>query len=512
MNAPTSRPALGQTLTDLLMRYRWVYVVPLLLPASKIFALWQSARRRAQQRRDASTDHAERVSRVRDQVRRWNEIGRPGLLCTARRDWESIAMSQLDSYKSRNFQVNLPLYSILGIDAAAGTVTVEPGVTIGELTAYLLPKGWALPVVPELEDLTIGGLVLGYGIETSSHRHGLFADCVESYEVVLADASVVTASREEHADLFHALPWSRGSIGFLSAVELRLVPAARYVRLDYCPVGSVTELVGTIKELADHEQPPDFIEGFLFGPDEGVVVEGKLIADSSGGPGGRHLGHWYEPWFYEHVRARGHAPGTDLVTLRQYYHRHSRAIFWAAALLVPFGNQPLFRFALGWLMPPKISFLKLTETPGLRRAYSDQMVSQEGLVPIEHAEAAIALCQELYDAYPMWACPARLQRSVPAGMANPPGDRDSQLYLDIGVFFSVPGPVRRGEPWSARAAVKRFEAWLREHHGFPSTYAVSEMSEDEFRSTFDCQLYDAVRAAYGAEGTFLGAYEKLKRL
>ena len=47
---------------------------------------------------------------------------------------------------------------------------MEPMVTIGELNDYLIKKGWMLPVVPELDDLTIGGLVMGGGIETTSHK------------------------------------------------------------------------------------------------------------------------------------------------------------------------------------------------------------------------------------------------------------------------------------------------------------------------------------------------------
>lgn len=39
-----------------------------------------------------------------------------------------------------------------------------------------------------------GGLIMGVGIETSSHKHGLFQHCCVSYELVLADGSVVTCS------------------------------------------------------------------------------------------------------------------------------------------------------------------------------------------------------------------------------------------------------------------------------------------------------------------------------
>jgi len=36
------------------------------------------------------------------------------------------------------------------------TVRVEPLVTMGQLTATLDPLGWTLPIVPELDDLTVG--------------------------------------------------------------------------------------------------------------------------------------------------------------------------------------------------------------------------------------------------------------------------------------------------------------------------------------------------------------------
>ena len=43
-------------------------------------------------------------------------------------------------------------------------VRLEPLVTMGQITSLLLPLGWTLPVVPELDDLTVGGLVMGTGM------------------------------------------------------------------------------------------------------------------------------------------------------------------------------------------------------------------------------------------------------------------------------------------------------------------------------------------------------------
>ena len=61
--------------------------------------------------------------------------------------------------------------NIIALDTAKKIVRVEPMVSIGILNDYLIKLGWTVPVVPELDDLTIGGLVMGGGIETTSHKY-----------------------------------------------------------------------------------------------------------------------------------------------------------------------------------------------------------------------------------------------------------------------------------------------------------------------------------------------------
>ena len=50
----------------------------------------------------------------------------------------------------------------------------------------------------------------------------------------------------------------------------------------------------------------------------------------------------------------------EFVPLRHYILRHNRAIFWTLQDMIPpwFGNHWLFRYALGWMIPPSIAFLK----------------------------------------------------------------------------------------------------------------------------------------------------------
>lgn len=53
----------------------------------------------------------------------------------------------------------IPLHEILELNEKAMTVRVEPMVTIGDITEYLIPKGYSLAVTIELVDATLGGKV-----------------------------------------------------------------------------------------------------------------------------------------------------------------------------------------------------------------------------------------------------------------------------------------------------------------------------------------------------------------
>ena len=38
----------------------------------------------------------------------------------------------------------------------------------------------------------------------------------------------------------------------------------------------------------------------------------------------------------------------ELIPLRDYYHRHTKSLFWEMEDIVPFGNEKWFRYIFGW--------------------------------------------------------------------------------------------------------------------------------------------------------------------
>jgi len=89
--------------------------------------------------------------------------------------------SSLYKVNNKRNQIDLnALRDIIELDEKNQTVRVEPLVNMGQLSRFLIPLGWTLQVLPEMDDLTVGGLIMGFGIESSSHKYGLFQhSCVE---------------------------------------------------------------------------------------------------------------------------------------------------------------------------------------------------------------------------------------------------------------------------------------------------------------------------------------------
>ena len=139
--------------------------------------------------------------------------------------------------KNACHKVPIPLYDIISVDYNKMTVRCEPMVTVGDITRYLIPKGFTLAVTLEIADATVGGLAFGVGMTTYSHKVGLYQETVKAYEVVLGDGSCVRATRDnEYSDLYHCLPWSHGTLGFLVGLELDIIPVKPFVHMQYIPV------------------------------------------------------------------------------------------------------------------------------------------------------------------------------------------------------------------------------------------------------------------------------------
>jgi FAD/FMN-containing dehydrogenase len=81
----------------------------------------------------------------------------------------------------------------------------------------------------------VGGHILHGGWGYSTHNHGLFLDYLEEAEVVLADSSVVTASKTKNPELFWGLRGAGMSFGIATNFKFRTLPEPEELQLFYLP-------------------------------------------------------------------------------------------------------------------------------------------------------------------------------------------------------------------------------------------------------------------------------------
>jgi delta24-sterol reductase len=476
--------------------------------------------------------HDERVAKIQKQVRDRPDKSAP--LCTARPGWMSVSLSYR-TYKKKWNAIEMPLYDILDVDTESMIVRVEPCVSIGQLTHELNPKGYTLPVVPEMDDLTVGGLINGTGIESSSHKYGLFHEIVTELELLLGDGTIVIATAtNEHKDLFHAIPWSYGTLALLLSAKLKLIPCKNYVKLTYTPHYTKDGYIEHMRQLSGEynykdieaahaksfssTETPMFVEGLSYSLETAVVMAGEFI-DAKDVPRftANRLSLWWKPWFYKHVEKilRSNKEKVEYIPLTDYYHRHTQSLFWEMELMIPIGNNPIFRWLLGWLMPPKVSFLKISQTEMTRQLTERTHVAQDFLVPTRKMSEFLELCDDEYDMiYPLWLC-LHDHSPMPGSLLKDPAVPNTvnghEMYIDIGVY-GLPRCVheKREDEFDMKKSMRHVLKELVKMDGFQMLYADVFNTREEFEEMFDHTTYRALRKKYKADGgAFKEVYDKM---
>lgn len=139
---------------------------------------------------------------------------------------------------------------LIDFDPDTGTVTCEAGVSLSDLVAVALPRGWFLPVNPGTRFVTVGGAIASDVHGKNHHRDGSFADHVSSIRIMVASGEVVEASRTQLSDLFHATCGGMGLTGVIldATFTLRRVQSRRIDET----VLKTPDLAGALDAFEEH--------------------------------------------------------------------------------------------------------------------------------------------------------------------------------------------------------------------------------------------------------------------
>ena len=113
---------------------------------------------------------------------------------------------------------------VVRLDPAAGTVTVEGGMSYGDLGSYLHANGYALHNLPSVPHISVAG-----ACATATHGSGWtsanLATAVRAIEFVDAAGQVVTLSRRDNGDRFPGAVVALGGVGVVTKLTLEVQPA-----------------------------------------------------------------------------------------------------------------------------------------------------------------------------------------------------------------------------------------------------------------------------------------------
>lgn len=119
--------------------------------------------------------------------------------------------------------IDLSMMKGVRVDPARAIVRVEPGCTSGDVDHATHVFGLAVPF-GIVASTGVAGLTLGGGTGYLTRKYGLTIDNLFEADVVLADGSFVTASKNDHADLFWALRGGGGNFGVVTSFLFQAHP------------------------------------------------------------------------------------------------------------------------------------------------------------------------------------------------------------------------------------------------------------------------------------------------
>ena len=93
---------------------------------------------------------------------------------------------------------------------------------------------------------------------------------------MLSDGSVICCDKDNNNELFAAIPFSYGTFGFLTAVDIDIVPYKPYLKHTYHPTKTLKEAVDLLENLSN-DPDVDTVEGIVYSESESVIMSGKFV-------------------------------------------------------------------------------------------------------------------------------------------------------------------------------------------------------------------------------------------
>lgn len=385
---------------------------------------------------------------------------------------------------------------VLQLDPERATIDVEGMTTIETVVEAALPHGLLPKVSPELKHITVGGAIVGIGIESSCFLHGFFHDNVAQAEVLLPSGEVVTCSgQNEHADLFAALPNSFGTLGYVLRATLELMPAGDFVRLTNTRYDGIDAYLDAFQDRLDSPRG-EFLEGLFYGRGEFYLTSGEFIPHSE-----QAISIYRGAPYYRKVRM----PGQVEMRSEDYIFRFDPDWFWN----VPeSGAIELFRRYGPRRWRNSSFYTRYTRIKrgicgllGIRDSDQEELI-QDWVVPWEQAAEFMRFIVDNIDIQGQpWVALPIIPRSRATLYPLEPGQR----YMNIGCYCFHEKPVADEDYHYTRL----LDELCFRLGGIKMLYSSIFLPENRFDEIYDGSRYRRLKQEYDPEARALTLYQKV---
>ena len=154
---------------------------------------------------------------------------------------------------------------ILELDEKNLTLTVEPGVLLMEIAAYVEERGFFYPPDPGEKSATIGGNISTNAGGMRAVKYGVTRDFVRGLEVVLTDGTILhlggkVVKNSSGYDIKDMIIGSEGTLGIVTKAILKLLPLPRKNVSLLIPYPTLAQAIGTVPLIIASKAIPTAIE------------------------------------------------------------------------------------------------------------------------------------------------------------------------------------------------------------------------------------------------------------
>lgn len=453
-------------------------------------------------------NHQLAIEGLQQQVIRWNDEGRPGLLKFVS---DSIG-TNLTAQRGRN-EEDYPIIAsgfnrIVGkIDQDCGVVKVGPRIAVGSLLRATTQEGLMPLIRPGFPALTPQADT----VDHTTWKYGMFGDTYVSKTLLMPDGGVFRVDHDHHPELFYGTNVDYRTFATVLDVEIQLKELSPYIHMTFFPAEGAGHAIQIMQD-AIVENKASTIEAIAYGPGEAVAILGRETSD----PGESDITTFRFPgdqWFHRFAReAKGGEIVTDIISASE---RFRYGAYWMGEYIAKkFGEKDK-----EWIRRLHDNFAaeELYDLMG-KIGNTWQFFIQDYIGPIENAPQLLNFIEEK-GIYPIWLNPVKPtleERKIlqPNLSMDEQGEPRNTMLIEIGPYGRPGPPPYPSFPSFKKHPFDPVELGMEAEEvayalGFdPMFYADRYSEAEKFWSLHDKKRYDSLRKTWGAEDAYPDIYTK----